>query len=136
MACCEQIEADLERTESAFADLLHKYEKSKEIVATMRKNEAALKSACEQAQQALKQSEERYGKLKEHAEKKIMEANEEIAKVREDNKAQIMLMTTKMKKAESETAQLQRQLEAKEKDNEELTAICNDLVKQLESRST
>ena len=42
-------------------------------------------------------------------------------------------MNAKLKKAETTISQLQRTLESKEKDNAELTGICDDLVRQLDA---
>eukprot|EP00054_Salpingoeca_dolichothecata_P014872 m.84653 g.84653 ORF g.84653 m.84653 type:complete len:434 (+) comp21206_c0_seq2:60-1361(+) len=129
----EQTTEDLNKTETAFSDLHRKYEKAKEIIENLKKNETALKNTLDKAQETLKISNEKYKKLKSHAEGKIETANSEIANVRDNYKNQIGLLNVKIKKAETNIAQLTRQLEAKEKDNEELNAICNDLMQQLEA---
>eukprot|EP00047_Mylnosiga_fluctuans_P003784 m.230943 g.230943 ORF g.230943 m.230943 type:complete len:373 (+) comp12137_c0_seq1:3-1121(+) len=130
-----QLATDLNKTEQAFADLHHKYEKLKEVSTNLRKNEETLKGTVETAQQALKKAEERYEQLKSHAQKKIEGANTEIANVREQYKNEIKVLSAKMKLIEAELTQTQRKLAAKEQDNKELTAICDDMLKQLESRN-
>lgn len=128
----DQVQEDLEKTETAFADLHSKYGKVKEVVDNFKKNEKILKEALIQAQEATKAAESRYDALRAHAEGKIAEANAEIAQVRESNSAQIVALTMKVKTAEREVASLTRQIEAKDTDNAELTQICTELVTKLE----
>lgn len=131
-----QLAVDLAKTEQAFADLHHKYEKLKEVAGNLRRNEETLKAAVEGAQGALRKAEERYELLKAHAEKKIEGANTEIASVREQYRNEMKVLTAKMKLVEAELTQTQRKLAAKEQDNKELTAICDDMLKQLETRAS
>eukprot|EP00911_Craspedida_sp_UC1_P001256 UC1_evm2s946 len=130
----QQGEDDLRKTETAFSDLHRKYEKTKGIVDNLRSNEAKLKDAVKDAQAKLHQSEAKYQKLREHAEGRIQTANESIAGVRDEYKGEISGLTAKLKKATLDMNRIQRQLEAKEADNKELTAICDDLVAQLDGR--
>eukprot|EP00049_Salpingoeca_infusionum_P022593 m.7699 g.7699 ORF g.7699 m.7699 type:complete len:287 (+) comp5275_c0_seq1:47-907(+) len=130
------LEEDLRATEKAFSDLHRKYERAKEVIDNCHANEEKLKGAVVQAQQACKASEERYTKLKSHAEEKIQEANVEIAKVRDELKGQLSAQSAKIKKLEMDLRQKERLLETKDQDNAELTAICDDLVRQLEATST
>jgi hypothetical protein len=78
-------------------------------------------------------------------------ANAEIVHSREQLKVQVSAQTAKLKQIELKCGQLERQLEIRvcrhslcivtpsscdqEKDNAELTAICDDLVRQLEAAS-
>eukprot|EP00042_Codosiga_hollandica_P045751 m.469901 g.469901 ORF g.469901 m.469901 type:complete len:317 (+) comp57092_c0_seq1:6-956(+) len=127
-----QVEIDLNKTEAAFSDLHKKYEKLKDLIENYKANESKLKAAVEQRNTAIAEATEKFAALKEHAEKKIEAANVEIAGVREQGKKDFVALSAKAKSAELKIAQLERQLDAKEKDNVELTAICDDLVKQLE----
>lgn len=130
----DQIESDLEKTETAFADLHEKYMKAKEIIDNYKKNEIMLKDAVQKGQLAINVAESRYNKLREHAEDKIEEANKEIANVRETFQAQLAASQMKLKAAEQEAKSAQRELAAKVQDNAELTAICDELVKKLEGK--
>jgi len=130
----DQIEQDLEKTETAFADLHEKYMKAKEIVENYKKNEIVLKDAVQKGQLAINVAESRYNKLRSHAEEKIEEANKEIASVREQFQTQTNAVEMKIKTAEQEAKSAKRDLAAKIQDNAELTAICDELVKKLEGR--
>lgn len=100
----------------------------------LRANEGKLKAAVEDAQSKLTVSEQRYQKLKDHAEGRIHSANESIAGVRDEFSTQIKALQAKLKKADMDNNRLARQVEAKEQDNKELTAICDDLVAQLDGK--
>eukprot|EP00039_Didymoeca_costata_P033078 m.40625 g.40625 ORF g.40625 m.40625 type:complete len:337 (-) comp9687_c0_seq1:82-1092(-) len=129
----DQIQQDLEKTETAFADLHAKYTKVKEVVENYKANEKILKDALTKSQEAHLTSEDRYDKLRVHAEEKILEANKEIAAVREQYESQITALKMKVKTGEREVSSLKRQCETKDTDNEELTNICDELVKKLEA---
>jgi chromosome segregation ATPase len=115
-----------------FCGGVFRYTKVKEVVENFKKNEAILKEALIQAQEATKTAESRYDALRMHAEGKIAEANAEIAQVRESNQTQIVALTMKVKTAEREVASAKRQIEAKDTDNAELSQICDELVRKLE----
>lgn len=131
----DQIEADLEKTETAFADLHDKYMKAKEVIDNYKKNEIVLKDAVQKGQLAINVAESRYNKLRSHAEEKIEEANKEIASVRETLQSQVLAAEMKLKTAEQEVKSMQRELALKVQDNSELTAICDELVNKLEGRA-
>eukprot|EP00729_Bicosta_minor_P002131 gene2131-27932_t len=128
----DQVQEDLEKTETAFADLHSKYTKAKEVIENYKKNESILKAALLTSQHAHAKSEERYAGLRTHAESKIAEANTEIAGVRDSFAGQISALGMKVKTAEREVTSLKRQVDAKDQDNAELTQICDELVKKLE----
>ena len=131
----EQVERDLEKTETAFSDLHSKYTKVKQVVENYKKNEATLKDAVEKGQLAVNVAEGRYNKLLAHAEQKIAEANKEIASVREQFTNKISAQEMKIKAQQREIASLKRDIETKTKDNDELTALCTEMVNKLEGGS-
>lgn len=127
-----QVQEDLEKTETAFADLHSKYHKVKEVVENYKSNEKILKQAVTKSQEAHTAAEDRFNALRAHAEGKISEANTEIAGVREQYQAQIVALQAKVKNCEREIGSLKRQIANKDTDNEELTNICDELVSKLE----
>lgn len=128
-----QIQEDLEKTETAFADLHTKYTKVKEVIENYKKNEGILKSALQQSQGAHQAAEDKFSALREQAESKISEANTEIASVREQNQRDLAALQMKLKSSEREANSLKRTVETKTLDNDELTQICDELVKKLEN---
>ena len=58
--CASQVERDLEKTETAFADLHAKYQKAKQVVENYKMNEATLRDAVEKGQLAVNVAEGRW----------------------------------------------------------------------------
>ena len=74
----EQAVEDLQNVEAAFADVLRKYERTKQVVEGFKKNEEQLKAYVEVYQSKLSKQDQKYQMLKDHAEEKLEEANREI----------------------------------------------------------
>jgi len=123
-----QILEDLQAVERAFNDLHRKYERTKEVVAGFKSNEDTLKKTVEDLSQRYKKGEERYELLKTHAETKLSEANSRIAEIQRSKSAEIAKLTALLKKAEMRVASLERSLEQKTRENQELTTICDELI--------
>merc|ERR1719300_401984 len=123
-----QILEDLQAVERAFDDLHRKYERTKEVVAGFKTNEDVLKSTVEDLSNRYKKGEERYELLKTHAETKLNEANSRIAEIQRSKSAEIAKLTALLKKSEMRLASLERSLEQKTRENQELTTICDELI--------
>merc|ERR1739842_105719 len=123
-----QILEDLQAVERAFNDLHRKYERTKEVVAGFKNNEDVLKSTVEDLSNRYKKGEERYELLKTHAETKLNEANSRIAEIQRSKSAEIAKLTALLRKAEMRVASLERSLEQKTRENQELTTICDELI--------
>jgi len=123
-----QILEDLQAVERAFNDLHRKYERTKEVVAGFKTNEDLLKSTVEDLSIRYKRGEERYELLKSHAETKLNEANSRIAEIQRSKSAEIAKLTALLRKAEMRVSSLERSLEQKSRENQELTTICDELI--------
>merc|ERR1712142_607248 len=123
-----QILEDLQAVERAFNDLHRKYERTKEVVAGFKANEDTLKSTVEDLSSRYKKGEERYEVLKEHAETKLSEASSRMEEVTKTKAAEIAKLTALLRKAEMRVASLERSLEQKTRENQELTTICDELI--------
>jgi transforming acidic coiled-coil-containing protein 3 len=122
---------DLHSAERAFNDVHRKYERTKEIISSFKKNEDDLKALVTQLASRLKKSEERFEVLKSHAEEKLTEANqkvESLKKARENELAQLQAM---LRKSEMRVNNLERIVEQKTHENSELTAICDELISKV-----
>jgi len=128
--CAERDQAteDLKNTEAAFADVHRKYERTKSVVEGFRQNEDELKRYIEEYQIKAKKQEEKYERLKSHAEETLERANREIENLSKSQDAEIARLTAMLKKAEMKAVSLERTVEQKNKENEELTAICDELI--------
>ncbi|XP_019382039.1 PREDICTED: transforming acidic coiled-coil-containing protein 3 isoform X2 [Gavialis gangeticus] len=128
----QQIVCDLNSMEKSFSDLFKRFEKQKEALEGYHKNEEALKKCAEDYLARIKKEEQRYQALKKHAEEKLCQANEEIAQVRSKAKSETLALQASLRKEQMRVQSLERSLEQKAKENEELTKICDDLILKME----
>merc|ERR1719391_1071198 len=124
---------DLQNVESAFADVHRKYERTKQVVEGFKKNEEQLKTYIEEYKNKLSRQDQKYQLLKEHAEEKLEEANKEIDNISKSQEAEIAKLTATLKKTEMKAKSLEITVEQKVKENEELTAICDELIAKVGS---
>eukprot|EP00092_Neocalanus_flemingeri_P035827 GFUD01039007.1.p1 GENE.GFUD01039007.1~~GFUD01039007.1.p1 ORF type:complete len:2150 (+),score=757.42 GFUD01039007.1:317-6766(+) len=128
-----QILEDLQAVERAFNDLHRKYERTKEVVAGFKTNEDVLKATVEDLSRRYKKGEDRYELLKSHAETKLNEANSRIAEIQKSKSSEIAKLTALLRKAEMRVASLERSVEQKSRENQELTTICDELISKVGS---
>jgi len=119
---------DLKNVETAFADVHRKYERTKTIVEGFKTNEETLKKMMEDCEIKLRKQDQRYELLKSHAEETLEKANREIENMAKTQDAEMARLTAMLKKAEMKVTSLERCVEQKAKENEELTAICDELI--------
>ncbi|CAL4081334.1 unnamed protein product, partial [Meganyctiphanes norvegica] len=126
---------DLANVENAFSDVHRKYERTKQVVDTLRRNEETLRGACEDYEAKLRRQEEKFLEFQKHAEEKIQQANEEFEGMRRSNDQEMTKMAALLKKAEMKIVSLQDALDRKSRENQELTQLCDDLISKVGSGS-
>ncbi|XP_037381987.1 transforming acidic coiled-coil-containing protein 1 isoform X3 [Talpa occidentalis] len=127
----EQALADLNSVERSLSDLFRRYENLKGALEGFKKNEEALKKCAQDYLARVKQEEQRYQALKIHAEEKLDKANEEIAQVRTKAKAESAALHAGLRKEQMKVESLERALQQKNQEIEELTKICDELIAKL-----
>ncbi|XP_026642809.1 transforming acidic coiled-coil-containing protein 1 isoform X2 [Microtus ochrogaster] len=127
----EQALADLNSVERSLSDLFRRYENLKGVLEGFKKNEEALKKCAQDYLARVKQEEQRYQALKIHAEEKLDRANEEIAQVRSKAKAESAALHAGLRKEQMKVESLERALQQKNQEIEELTKICDELIAKL-----
>ncbi|XP_055676148.1 transforming acidic coiled-coil-containing protein 1 isoform X2 [Falco peregrinus] len=127
----EQALADLNSVERSLSDLFRRYENLKSVLEGFKKNEEALKKCAQDYLTRVKQEEQRYQALKVHAEEKLDKANEEIAQVRTKAKAESAALHAGLRKEQMKVESLERALQQKNQEIEELTKICDELIAKL-----
>ncbi|XP_051237162.1 transforming acidic coiled-coil-containing protein 3 isoform X2 [Dicentrarchus labrax] len=128
----EQVSSDLNTMERSFSDLFKRLEKYKDVVEGYKKNEETLKACAQDYLARIKKEEQRYQTLKAHAEEKIGHANEEIAEVRSKNKAEISALQAQLRREQLKVQSLEKSLDQKEKEAEELTKLCDELITKVQ----
>lgn len=128
----DQLTADLNSMEKSFSDLFKRFEKQKEVIEGYKKNEDSLKKCVEEYIARIEREGQRYQALKAHAEEKLKLASEEIAQVRSKAQAEALAFQASLKKAQMQIRSLEKTVEQKTKENDELTRICDDLISKME----
>ncbi|KAM7375857.1 hypothetical protein PAMP_005624 [Pampus punctatissimus] len=128
----EQVSSDLNSMERSFSDLFKRLEKYKEVVEGYKKNEETLKACAQDYLARIKKEEQRYQTLKAHAEEKIGHANGEIAEVRNKYKAEVSALQAQLRREQLKVQSLEKNLDQKEKEAEELTKLCDELITKVQ----
>ncbi|XP_068399694.1 transforming acidic coiled-coil-containing protein 3 [Eschrichtius robustus] len=128
----DQLTADLHSMEKSFSDLFKRFEKQKEVIEGYRTNEESLKKCVEDSIGRLEKEGQRYQALKAHAEEKLQLANEEITQVRSKAQAEALALQAVLRKEQMRVHSLEKVVEQKTKENDELTRICDDLISKME----
>ncbi|NXO85457.1 TACC3 protein, partial [Sitta europaea] len=128
----QQAISDLNSMEKSFSELFKRLEKQKDALEGYHRNEEVLKKCAEDYLARIKKEEQRYQALKAHAEEKLQQANEEIAQVRSKAKSETAALQATLRKEQMRIQSLERSLEQKTKENDELTKICDDLISKME----
>ncbi|XP_072221547.1 transforming acidic coiled-coil-containing protein 3 isoform X2 [Leuresthes tenuis] len=128
----EQVSSDLNAMERSFAELFKRLEKYKSVVEGYKKNEEVLKSCAQDYLTRIKKEEQRYQTLKTHAEEKIGQANGEIAEVRSKYKAEVSALQAQLRREQLKVQSLEKSLDQKEKEAEELTKLCDELISKVQ----
>ncbi|XP_062379117.1 transforming acidic coiled-coil-containing protein 3 [Sardina pilchardus] len=124
----EQALMDLNSMERSFSDLFKRLEKHKEVIEGYKKNEETLKMCAQDYMARIKKEEQRYKSLKAHAEEKIALANGEIAEVRGKQRAEVSALQAQLKREQLKVHSLEKSLDQKVKETEELTKLCDELI--------
>ncbi|XP_044152865.1 transforming acidic coiled-coil-containing protein 2 isoform X1 [Bufo gargarizans] len=127
----EQALSDLNSVEKSLADLFRRYEKMKDVLEGFRKNEEVLKKCAQEYLARVKKEEQRYHALKIHAEEKLDRANSDIAQVRSKSQQEHAAYQASLRKEQLRVDALERTLEQKNKEIEELTKICDELISKM-----
>ncbi|XP_008048388.1 transforming acidic coiled-coil-containing protein 3 [Carlito syrichta] len=128
----DQLAADLSSMEKSFSDLFKRFEKQKEVIEGYHKNEELLKKCVEDYMVQIDREAQRYQALKAHAEEKLQLANEEITQIRSKTHAEALAFQASLRKEQMRVHSLEKTVEQKARENEELTRICDDLISKME----
>ncbi|TRY76380.1 hypothetical protein TCAL_03841 [Tigriopus californicus] len=127
----DQAVMDLQNVESAFSDVHRKYERTKQVVEGFRQNEETLKTCVDDYQQKLRKQDQKYELLKNHAEDTLDKANKEIENIARQQEAEMARLSAMLKKTEMKASSLEKTVEQKTRENEELTSICDELISKV-----
>uniref|UniRef100_A0A8C6DER6 Transforming acidic coiled-coil-containing protein C-terminal domain-containing protein n=1 Tax=Moschus moschiferus TaxID=68415 RepID=A0A8C6DER6_MOSMO len=125
-----QLTADLHSMEKSFSDLFKRFEKQKEVIEGYRTNEESLKKCVKDYIERVEKEAQKYQALKAQAEEKL-QASEEIAQVRSKAQTDAVALQAVLRKEQMRVHSLEKVVEQKTKENDELTRICDDLISKM-----
>ncbi|KAF3844867.1 hypothetical protein F7725_008030 [Dissostichus mawsoni] len=128
----EQVSSDLNTMERSCSDLFKRLDKYKDVIEGFKKNEETLKACAQDYLERIRKEEQRYKTLKAHAEEKIGQANGEINEVRSKNKSETSAFQAQLRREQLKVQSLEKSLEQKEKEAEELTKLCDELISKVQ----
>ncbi len=144
-----ELKAELEGITDSFADIKRRYDEAKSLNESLRKNEGTLVEALHKAEEARDEAEARFEALRAHAEEKLAIATSEVQKVAEasqqaeSSRQALDAALEEQSKlaafwqaraliAEAKLPGLTQAIASKERENQELLAICDQLVASLQ----
>ena len=96
----DQAYVDTQSVESAFADLHRRYEKTKPVIQSFKKNEDTLKACVNAYREKLNQQDERYQTLKKYAEEKLAKSTEELERLKRSTDGELEKLQAALRKKE------------------------------------
>ncbi|XP_014355861.2 GRIP and coiled-coil domain-containing protein [Papilio machaon] len=115
----------------SFNDLHSKYEKNKQIIMNCKDNEEKYKRSIKEFDESVIKIQNNYELLKQHATSNLNNKNDEFEKLNRTHEAEVLKYGAMIKRKEMDISSLKETLAQKIKANEELTAICDELLNKV-----
>ena len=103
----------------------------REVITAFKANEDQLKATVEDLTIRKRKADERYELLRAEAESKLSEANVRLDELKRNKEGEIARLVALCRKADMRVASLERSVEQKTRENEELHQICDDLINRV-----
>ena len=114
-------------------DTASRYSRTRDSIVELQVREEQGKAQAAKLQDNLKKEQERYEVLKTDANEKLVSANSRLEEVKKAGEAKILKLRTLLKKEEMRVISLESEAGKREKENRELTQICDDLISKVSS---
>jgi len=128
----DEVVADLHNVERAFNDLNSKFERTKDVVAGFAETEESLKQNLDVLTERLKAEEDKFAQKKTEAEAQLAEANDRLNTKQKMADREIARLTALLRKAEMNVSTMEDKIKQKTSENQDLTAMCDDLLGKLD----
>lgn len=118
--------------EGSFNDLLSKYEKCKASIVDVKQRERAFEEQILEYKEGLNKYESLYQNLKQVTSESLAKANENLDHIKKSHSAEITKYNATIKKQELTINSLRESLSQKDRDNQQLTSICDELINKVQ----
>jgi len=116
------------KVDQKFTQLQQRYESMKELEDNFRKNEVLLKDSLAKAHKTIQEQDERYQQLQNYVKSKWDDATKQYNQLKESSTKEVNVLKTKLKQSELKVQALEKELQTKKQENEQLTKICDELM--------
>jgi len=124
----DQLREDNNSLEASYSDLFRRYERLREGTGVLKQNEEALKRIIEELKVKNQRLNDRYNRLHEQADEQLEKANNEVDRMGKKLETDTLALRAKLKQRDAQVEAMELGLEAKKREIEELTNICDELI--------
>ncbi|KAL0272439.1 UNVERIFIED_CONTAM: hypothetical protein PYX00_005407 [Menopon gallinae] len=118
----------LQSTEQAFSDVHSKYEKCKKAVEMYKKNEEVYRASIDDLKERVEHYSEKIKEILENTSKEVGRLQEKMTDLKFTHSQEISRYKAQLKKTEIKVQSIQKALDQKVKENQELAGICDELI--------
>ena len=118
----------LQNTEAAFTDVHAKYEKSKKTIINLKTNETMFRKTIAEQMEKMEEYKEKTGEVQEKTRREMEKLREELNEEKILHSQELTRLRAQLRKTELKLEAMQESLEQKIKENQQLTAICDELI--------
>ncbi|XP_044733426.1 transforming acidic coiled-coil-containing protein 3-like [Chrysoperla carnea] len=124
----DTFEIHLTNLEAAFSEVHQKYERCKAVIEDFKHNEDVLKETIKANEEAILKLCNKFETLKRHTMEQLDKANNEVAETNAKYEDEVLRLTATIKRLELKIASLKAAVDQRNKENEELSRIFDDIV--------
>jgi len=117
-----------QKTDQKLSQLQQRYEAMKELEDNFRKNETLLKESLAKSHKTIQEQDDRYQQLQSYVKSKWDDATKQYNQLKESSTKENNVIKTKLKQSEFKVQTLEKELQTKKQENEQLTRICDELM--------
>eukprot|EP00117_Sycon_ciliatum_P036682 scpid48714/ scgid27576/ Transforming acidic coiled-coil-containing protein 3; Cytoplasmic polyadenylation element-binding protein-associated factor Maskin len=129
----EQLRKDVESLDNSYLDLFSRFEKLRHTLIALQSGVADAEEKEKAARTLYDEAAVKCRRLKESAEEKLTGANSRMEQLRKDHTSEVAILNANVKKTTILIDNLHRSVRQKDDDKSKLTAICDDMMKSMES---
>ncbi|KAI3635373.1 hypothetical protein MIR68_006939 [Amoeboaphelidium protococcarum] len=122
--------------QKSFQNLRIQFEKQRVQLEKLKKNENQMKLKQSELQQELVAALNAVEAVKSHAEGKINEANMELERIKQDFESEKIALLTQITRSGAQIGSLQKELDQKVSEKQQISLICNEFITKLKSFDT
>ena len=119
--------------ERSLKDITSRYSRTRESIPLLQAREEEGKAEAAKLQEILRKDQERYEVLKSDANEKLVTANTRLEEVKKAGETKILKLRALLKKEEMRVRSLEVEVDKKEKEGQELTQMCDELISKVSS---